>query len=266
MKMRHSIILQIMIILLVAGPVLALDPSLVAWYQFDEGLGDMAYDSAHNHNGMIYGATRTAGKVGGALYFNGWDNFVEVADDQELNVTGDITIAAWVNFYEGGLMWDGSEKAIVTKCVENGAIANPYDFRTDIAIEPELTFVRANDFSHECAYSNQHISLNAWHHVAVTQTSGLTNFYVDGTLTGMWWGEPPLTSPPTGNNYSLLIGARWDGLFFNGLMDDVRIYNRALSGDEIRNIPEPCTLVLLGLGSLIASRLPKRHAGRQLNL
>jgi hypothetical protein len=260
--MRHTLILQITLVLLVASSVWAIDPSLVAWYQFDEGWGTTAYDSARHHTGTVYGATWTTGKVGGALSFDGWENYVSADDDPELNITGDITIAAWVNFREGGLMWDGSEKAIVTKCVWNGAYANPYDFRTSISIEPSLAMVRANDMGHEVTYSTLNFPLNTWHHVAVRVENMITDFYVDGVLTGKSAPAPRLTTPPTGNDLRLLIGARDDGLFFNGLIDDVRIYDRALSGDEIRNIPEPCTLVLLGLGSVIASRLTKRRTGR----
>ena len=260
--MRRIIILQFMLILLVAGAASAVDPSLVAWYKFDEGSGTTAYDSARHHNGTVYGATWAAGKVGGALNFDGWDNYVAADDDPELNITGDITIGAWVNFREGGLMYDGSEKAIVSKTVYNGAFNNPYDFRTSISIEPELAMVRANYTGHEVTYSDNHISLNSWHYVAVRVENMVTDFYVDGILTGKSDPAPRLTSPPTGNDLRLLIGARDDGLFFNGLIDDVRIYNRALSATEIRAIPEPCTLMLLGLGSVIASRLPKRRAGR----
>jgi len=257
--MRRVIILQFVLILLVAGAAPAADPNLVAWYKFDEGSGTTAYDSARSHTGTISGATWATGRVGGALRFDGVNDRVSSPDALDLDITGDITIAAWVNFFQGGLGYDGSEKAIVTKTVYNGAFNNPYDFRTSIATNPNLAFVRANASDHECAYSDLNISLNTWHHVAVREENGVANFYVDGVLTGMWWGEPPLTSPPTGNDYSLLIGARYDGLFFNGLIDDVRIYNRALSSAEIRAIPEPCTLMLLGLGSVIAARLPKRR-------
>jgi hypothetical protein len=237
-----------------ASSALAVDPNLVAWYKFDEGSGTTAYDSARTHDATVYGATWVTGKVGGALSFNGWDNFVSAPDHPELNITGDITIAAWVNFSEGGLMYDGSEKAIVSKCVYNGAFGNPYDFRTSISIEPDLTMVRANDTGHDCTYSDFHIALNSWHHVAVRVENTATDFYVDGVLTGKRYPLPPLTSPPTGNDLSLLIGARDDGLFFNGLIDDVRIYNRALTAGEIRTIPEPATLLLLGLGAAIVRK------------
>ena len=215
------------------GPV-DLRSGLVAWYTFDESEGTIARDSAGGHNGVVHGAIWAEGKIGGALDFDGVSDYVSVPDSPELNITGDLTIAAWVNFQEGGLGYDGSEKAIVTKCYNNGAFNNPFDFRSDISDEPVLAMVRANQASHECLYSDKHITLDSWHHVAVRVKNSVTYFYVDGVLTGKSWGEPALKSRPTGNNYPLLIGARSDGMFFDGLIDEVRIYNRALTASEIK--------------------------------
>jgi hypothetical protein len=223
----------------------------VAWYTFDEVDGAVVRDSAGGHNGEVHGAARTEGKIGGALKFDGFNDYVVVPDeDGKLNITGDITIAAWVNFRKGGLNYDGSEKAIVTKCANNGAFANPYDFRGDISIEPLLTMVRANNHTHECAYSKTHITLGRWHHVAVVVKNTVTDFYVDGVLTDKWWGVPPLKGPATGNGQPLLIGARDDGLFFDGMIDDVRIYNRALTVKEIEALQTYIGGVLVMEGTL----------------
>jgi hypothetical protein len=233
-----------------AGSVSAADPNLVAWYTFDEGSGTIAHDSAGGHDGTVYGATWVAGKIGGALSFNG-SSYISVPSCAALNITGDITIDAWVNFARGGNDSDMSQQSIVTKCFGNGAYNNPYDFRTSANVAPVLELIRANGSTHEQSYSGDtYVPLNSWHNVAVVEQGTAAYFYIDGILTGTVWGVPPLTSPPTGNNYAMLIGARYDGLYFDGLMDDVRIYNRALTSTEINDIPEPCTLLLLGLGML----------------
>ncbi len=170
------------------GPV-DLRSGLVAWYTFDESEGTIAHDSAGGHNGMVHGATWAEGKIGGALDFDGVSDYVSVPDSPELNITGDLTIAAWVNFREGGLEYDGSEKAIVTKCYNNGAFNNPFDFRTSISTEPVLAMVRADQGSHECLYGDKHMTLNSWHHVAVRVKDGAIDFYVDGdVLTDKSWG------------------------------------------------------------------------------
>src|SRR5439155_26115950 len=73
-------------------------PSLVAAYGFNEEAGTAVLDSSGNGNaGTISGAARTtAGKYGGALSFNGTDSWVTVADADSLDLTGGMTLEAWV--------------------------------------------------------------------------------------------------------------------------------------------------------------------------
>jgi hypothetical protein len=111
-----------------------------------------------------------------------------------------------------------------------------------------LELIRANDFTHEKSSTYAQVPLNSWHHVAVVENGASSTFYIDGTPVETVWDESHLTSPPIGNSYPMLIGARNDGLFFDGMIDDVRIYNRSLTAEEIRTIPEPATLLLFGLG------------------
>jgi ligand-binding sensor domain-containing protein len=82
-----------------ASSALAVDPNLVAWYKFDEGSGTTALDSANGHNGTVNGATWTAGKVGGALSFDGVNDYVDVPDNPALRFTqnSSFTLCAWVN-------------------------------------------------------------------------------------------------------------------------------------------------------------------------
>jgi hypothetical protein len=188
------------------------------------------------------------------MQFNGLNNYISVPSSAELNITGDITIAAWVNFFRGGNGSDGSQQSIVSKCIGNGAYDNPFDFRTSAQSVPALELIRANDFTHEQSSTYAQVPLNSWHHVAVVEQGASSNFYIDGTLVETVWDEPHLTSPPVGNSYPMFIGARNDGLFFDGLIDDVRIYNRALTAAEIREIPEPATLLLFSLGATIVRR------------
>ncbi|MHC4500253.1 MAG: LamG domain-containing protein [Planctomycetota bacterium] len=204
---------------------------LVAWWKFDERDGTIAYDSAGNNHGTTHGAAWANGRIGGALDFDGGNDYVSVPHDAGLNITGDITISAWVYFTEGGTGQDGMEKAIVTKCVVNGATNNPFDFRTDNMVEQlKLRLVRGDTRGHECVYSDQGISLNSWHHVLARVENKIADFYVDGGVTPK---HGTLSKTPTGNMKPLLIGRRDDGLYLSGTIDDVRIYDRALSAGEI---------------------------------
>jgi hypothetical protein len=205
--------------------------------------------------GVIHGTVWTSGQFGNALEFDGFNDYVSVLDSPALNITGDITISAWVYFARGGTMQNGSEQAIVTKCVDNGERNNPFDFRTDKAYEPQLTLVRADPFAHDYVYSTEHVSIMEWHHVVAIVENNIPDFYVDGVITGKTVAA--FTRTPTGNTNPLLIGRRDDGLYFNGRIDDVRIYNRALTGQEVwqlYTIPEPATLFLLGSGAFALLR------------
>jgi hypothetical protein len=213
---------------------------LVSNWKFDEGSGTMAYDSAGTNDGTIYGATWTTGQVGGALSFDGQNDYVGVPDNASLDITGDITISAWVQFKRGSL-----EQAIVTKCVGSGHTNNPFDFRTDLSPQPLLTLVRADASGHERVYSKKRLSLNQWYHVLVRVENKVPDFYVDGIITGKW-ADITFTKTPTGNTKPVLIGRRDDGLYFDGISDEVLIYDRALSVVEIGQLYEPLGGPLFG--------------------
>jgi hypothetical protein len=171
--------------------------------------------------------------IGTALRFDGQNDFVSVPNNSQLNITGDITISAWIWLARGGAGDDYSNQVIVAKTVGRGARDNPFDFRTE-GIEPHLTLVRADASGHDYVYSTETIFLKQWHHVLVKVENEVPDFYLDGAITGKT--VQSFTRTPTGNTKPLLIGRRDDGLYFDGIMDDVRIYNRALSAEEIEEV------------------------------
>ena len=225
-----TILVAILGILALCGSAWALD-DMVSHWKFDEGSGAIAYDSAGTNDGTIYGGpTWTAGLLGGALDFDGSDDYVSIPHDPSLNITGDITIAAWI-FFERGGVYEG----IVTKCVGSGSQDVPYDFRTQGLSQPRLTFVRADASGHERVYSSTYIPTGQWHYVLIRVENKVPDFYIDGVITGKY-GDVIFTRTPTGNTKPVLIGRRDDGLYFDGLIDDVRIYDRALFEQEIQQL------------------------------
>jgi hypothetical protein len=211
-------------------------PAPVAWWKLDDGTGTTATDSMGNFNGqLIYGPVWTEGILDGGLSLDGINDYVNVAHNPTLNITGDITISAWVWFEHGGANPDDA-MPIVTKTVSNGARNNPYDFRTQ-GINNQLTLVRADAYGHEYVYSLAPISIQQWHHVLVKVENKVPNFYVDGVITAKT-PTAPFTKTPTGNSNPLLIGKRPDYRWFHGKIDDVRIYDRALTDEEIQMLFE----------------------------
>ncbi|MBW8038489.1 MAG: LamG domain-containing protein [Planctomycetes bacterium] len=229
MEVRKSVFFVAMLWLLtLCGSVWAVE-GMVSYWKFDESDGTTAYDWFGLNDGTIHGAEWTTGLVDGALSFDrNYRTYVSVPDNASLNITGDITISAWVYFTRGG-----SYQAIVTKCVGTGPRDNPFDFRTQTSAEPQLTLVRADAIAYERVYSRRHIPLREWHHVLVRVENKVPDFYVDGVVTGKY-ADTTFTRTPTGNAKPLLIGRRDDGLYFNGIIDEVAIYNRALSAEEIQ--------------------------------
>ena len=97
--MRSQIMCVVVLLTaILASSALAVDPNLVAWYTFDEGSGATAHDSAHGYNGTIHGATWAAGKTGGALSFDGVNDYIDVLDNPALRFTSNnrFTLCAWI--------------------------------------------------------------------------------------------------------------------------------------------------------------------------
>jgi len=246
-----SIVLTVLII--TDYGLASLTDGLVSHWKFDEMDGTTAYDSAGNNNGtLIDGPTWTDGKHGGALSFDNFDDYVNVPHSDELNITDDITISAWV--WDNGTV--AGSIAIVSKTVDSGAFNSPYDFRIDnkdpaFTVGGPLAFVRSDASGHEYAYSAVAVSTIQWHHVLVTVENNELSFYIDGFIVAN--SEDYLSRPASTNTNPLYIGRRDGDLYFDGKIDDVRIYNRALNSSEayeLYTIPEPCSLLLIGCGCL----------------
>jgi hypothetical protein len=207
----------------------------VARWSFDEGSGSTAYDSVGVNHGTVYGATWTSGFIGGALSFDGVDDYVRIPDSDTLDITGDLTVAAWVKTTLSGRP---------TKIFSNLCEVSPHD---GYALE-ETYNGKVRFYCQEAELiSNTTVNNGAWRHIAATLSGTMATIYIDGFL-----DVSGTVNVPNANNVDQAIGASYSPYyFFDGVIDDVRIYNHALSVSEIRAlIPEPATIFLLGLGAL----------------
>jgi concanavalin A-like lectin/glucanase superfamily protein len=203
---------------------------LLAAYAFSEGAGTTIADaSGKGHTGTINGATWTAtGKYGKALSFNGTTGFVELGNAADLQITGSMTWSAWI-FATANPADDGQ---IISKSGGAG-----WQFKTSPDTGPH-TFavaVSPNSSSMTQRYSRTVRQLNTWYHVAgVYNAAARTlDIYVNGVLdNGVLVGTIPASQyNPT---QSVNIGRRSGGYYFQGTIDEVRVYNRALSQTEIQ--------------------------------
>jgi hypothetical protein len=195
---------------------------VVAAYGFDEASGATATDVVSSFNGTISGATRVAaGRYGGALSFDGVNDWVTVPHASALNLSAGMTIEAWVK-PSALTSWRG----VVAK---EQAAALPYALYASTTTDTPGASLVTNSVTRNVAAAPT-LGLNTWTHLAMTWDGSVVRLYVDGAEIAS--GPAPgtlLTS--TGN---LRIGGNaLRGEFFAGLIDEVRIYDRALSATRI---------------------------------
>jgi hypothetical protein len=203
---------------------------LVAAYGFNEGSGLTTADHSGSANtGTLTGASWVAaGKFGAALSFDGVDDWVTVDDPVTLDLTTALTIEAWVK----ATSVTGNWRTVVMKESAGGLAYSLYAH--DGGPLPGGTNLPAGyvriDSVDQPVRGVATLALNRWTHLAVTYGGGSMRFYVDGALVA----TRALTGTITVSELPLRIGgnAPW-GEFFDGLIDEVRIYNRVLSAAEI---------------------------------
>jgi len=194
---------------------------LVAAYGFEETAGTVVRDaSGSGHHGTIHGAARAPGRFGRALSFDGVNDVVTVADAATLD-SPHVTVSAWV-FPTALSGW----RTAVMKEAPAGMVYSLYAH--DNAPSPAMT-VGMSGVDHS-ASGVAPLPLNTWSHLAATYNGATVRLFVNGTLvmTSAIRGTLPASANP------LRIGgnALW-GEYFSGTIDEVRVYNRALSAAEI---------------------------------
>jgi fibronectin type 3 domain-containing protein len=199
-------------------------PNLVAAYSFNEGSGTTVNDSSGNGNtGTIVNATwATAGKFGKALSFNGTNARVVVNDALSLHLTTAVTLEAWVNPSAAPTGWQD----VIYKPNDNyflvaGSAPNNLP----------SSGVSLTNNSEPLAPGATRLAASTWVHLAMTYDGSAVKMYVNGALvnTVNQAGTIVTSTDP------LQIGG--DTLFsqyFNGLIDEVRIYNVALTQAQVQ--------------------------------
>jgi hypothetical protein len=232
---------------------ISLNKGLVAYYPFN---GD-AYDkSGNNNNGVIFGATFVNdrfGKPNNALYFNGVDNFVEIVPDTSKAIFGDFTLTAWVKNsgwkdqkpYDRQYIFDGhsSDKNVLGGIFKQGFMFF-YDSNDTIKTVNAYILFSENNLSDVSAFSNNSNSLSNWHHIILIRKGKNIRMFYDATevfiLKGFMKSDlidmrhTWYIGTFCGNNPNYLVGGKEFNYSFKGVIDEIRIYNRAISSKEIR--------------------------------
>ena len=202
--------------------------SLVGLWHFDEGIGSIANDSSGSippNNGTLEGdASWTIGKFGNALDLDGMEDYVIVDDSNSLDITAELTIEAWVHT---DVSIDGSTQMQI---VDKGE--HQYKSAYMLMIYDGDLYGRVNKNNDTACIYTSYPNDGEWHHVAYTFKSGEQELYIDGSNVVSNTGSATITSNP----YPLLIGrgVNRPQYCWNGAIDEVRIYNCALSPSTIK--------------------------------
>ena len=196
---------------------------LVGAWSFDEASGASALDSSGLGNvGTLSGATRTTGRYGGGLQFDGVNDWVTVADANSLDLTTGMTVEAWVRPAALGTVW----RTVVIK-EQPGQLVYALYAGTDTASRPSGHVFTTDDRG---LLGPSALPLNTWSHLAMTWDGLTMRLYVNGTQVS----TSALTGTVRTSTSPLRMGgnAVWPE-WFNGVIDEVRVYNRALSAAEV---------------------------------
>ncbi len=235
---------------------------LVAAYEFS---GDADDVSGNGNDGVVNGATPTADRFGNAnsaYSFNGVSSFVEVNDANALRLSGtDFTMSLWVNERNRNASFGAAVLAKRGSGNEDGWILSVRGESPCGDCSPEGTLAyHVSGGGDPRVNTETLISPNSWHHVSITYSvaSEDLSVYVNGVSLATTLSSVnnvvsvPSPNPATASN--LFIGTDSDGevYFFDGVLDDMYIYDRARSASEVQTlysaVPEPSTALLLGLG------------------
>ncbi len=212
------------------GNVWTLDTgSLVAWYKFDEGSGDAVADSGPTGiDGAAHGdPSWSDGALGKALVFDGNDAYVNLGKNPKFDISNQITVAAWIKVNAFDKKW----QTIIAKGdsswrLQRNAGKDTLQFSCTGLPVPGSGFGSIN--------GKTNVNDGQWHHVTGTYDSSIISLYIDG--------RQDVSADVKGliktNDREVYIGENVEKpeRFWNGLIDDVRVYNYALDADEITAI------------------------------
>ena len=224
--MRELSIVVIAVAAFCAAALGADEKGLAAHWDFDEGRGNVLHDRSGNGNhGEIHGAKWVKYGKGHALQFDGKDDYVDCGDNPRLKLPGDITISAWVKLAASPCP-DFDTNWYIIDCEEYRA--SGFMLRIDGAtLRPMYRSSQKNRAQQ--AFSRRCLSNETFCHLAVVKKGNSATYFIDGERDLQFPVEPP---GPGTVPFKISNG----GQSFHGLMHDLRIYNRALSENEMAHL------------------------------
>jgi hypothetical protein len=205
------------------------DPDLVGWYRFDADNGGLITDASGNGNngsctvgGTCPSYVGNDGQPPGAYDFAGSVNYVEISNEASFDFVNNFSVTLWMKATDLGGTW--------AQLVGKGDSAWSLNGRWDTGVlqfstwDPKLDYV----------VGVTDVADGQWHHVAIVYDGAQKLLYVDGQVDGQHAYSGQLSN----NDYRVFLGynAEFTTGEYSGLLDDVRIYKRALTQIDIQQI------------------------------
>ena len=226
-------IILVLLLIMLAVPVTqrANEPeeSLILYMSFDAINDKQVFDhSLYENHGEMRGAPKqVTGRFGKALQYNGTSDFIQIPHDESLTVDKDVTVMAWIHAETLTGPNDGRWAGILAK----GNNPRSYSLWTDA--ETKCLHFSVGPPNGGGTVCNTEIKLNAWQHVSAQINEGTHRYWLNGELVKEIPNRP---NPPGLNDLKpVVIGTASvnNETYFTGMIDEVRIWNRALSDEEI---------------------------------
>lgn len=192
------------------------------WKMDDAGPTTVSDSTINANNGTATNGpvANQPGKLGTAWNFDGVDDYIDVGNAASLNPANQITLAAWIKT----TIISSSQKIIVK---DNAGAGGPQQYFIRVQSGGMIRFEVGTSASNFLTTSAGVISANTWHHVVGTYDGSTMKIYVNGVLNT----SSSISGTMSNNGVNTRIGIREDNVFpFNGVIDEVGIWNRALTG------------------------------------
>lgn len=209
---------------------MALTDGLISYWKLDESSGN-ASDATGNGNTLTNtNVTYSAGKINNGANFNGSNSNLSTGDNSNLRPSS-VTVSYWVKTTQGGnhlVKKSSGNGGWEAYSVKNDSSNNDVSSRVQLTGSPSFSDIVTNTVN---------IKDGNWHMVTMSYTSGSHKIYIDGI--------ERVSSSPSGNIFYVesrrfVLGSSWNTVgyegYFNGQIDEVGVWNRALSGSEVSEL------------------------------
>jgi len=204
---------------------------LIGYWRFNEGTGILTFDRSgkNNHGAFVNGPTWVDGRYGKAIRLDGLDDYVLIGSSDSIEFSKSITVSSWVKVNSA----TGDHQVIVSHWKPPEWIGFVLEFAPD-GVTSQFA-VEITTGTRVYAYSAIPVTVGSWVHLTGVFDGTSVKIYVNGTLAG----ESTLNGSVDLKGEPILVGANLspgDWNWFNGIIDEVKVYNRVLSAAEVATI------------------------------